>query len=1564
MKLFVLRKSLFLLAISLLILILFSLPQTVYAQDEQPAEADPVSTPILEESIPLEEAPPIEVSGNEEFIETSAAPLAEVLVEAGMVITDQNGEPVSLASQVAEDAIASADPYFTCVDDSVDGVVDGICRYFGLGGIQAAVADFSTRLGSGNIFIEDAGIATDYTGAVTISAIPGLTGLVGTSTLTSSPSSLITLNGSININNQLTGFNLSGLTILGNQAGALVSLTGNTGLLTLSDLVIKNDHASGDALLISSHTGNATLTEIKADRNGDEGANIDLTGNLVITNSSFNMNSGLNALSITSNGSVSLNGVSASGNNAGDGAHIYALKGITVRNGIFTDNYDGVGVNTIGDGLEIVTGSKGVVLIENSFINYNQETGLRIDNNGSVSFKNIQLKGNTYAGIYLDNCSYYLTTCSYTSSPVTLNNVTIDGSQHPLNVFSNGNISLTGVTSLFAGNDHGAQLRNEYANAPRTVSVSNSDFSYASFGGLYIISRGAVSLNKITSGWAGNGSGVFVDNSIGTAGVTVTNSMGNSKFDSNSAFGLWIFSRGAISVTGVDAIGNDYNNIYLDNSTGTGSVTLASAIVSGSATTDGIRIDSNGAIILKNVSSTTNYFGKGAVLNNTMSPSSPGVTITSSVFSNNIGIGLDLSTKGNVVINGIVTYQNTGGNVGTSINTLSGPGNVTITNGTFNSNSSHGLVITTNGAITLSKITAIYNGNTGVNLDNSLPPVGVKPVTINGMDVGYNALKGLNVLSKGAVKITNLIADYMSGGSDAVRIDTLGIVSIGATGTFLNSISNNFTNGLTITANGAISLSNITSSGSVNGYGADLSFSGPSGSVKIVNGDFNYNKTYGLTIHSNGAITLTNVHVNNNLEYGASLINYPGTGGITVNGGSTASPNSFSYNKTGGLHASTTGSVSLVNIVANNNDNLSLSGNGIAVTTTTGNLTFANVTANQNGAHGIWASSGGGSISLANAISYNNKLYGTYLTNATVSTPKSVTVKNLTSNSNQGFNGLFIESAGNVLLTNLKMNNTALAEGLYVDNRYGTAASTITINGTPGAGSTFNNNAFYGARLYSDGVITVSMVEATGNPQNGIYLDNLGGTGGISLTKTNVSGSSHSGITIYSNGVIALSEVSSTFNGHSTSSGWGADIINTTGAAKITIKSSTFSDNYSGGLYAASNAGITATNVIAENNAHSMGLYLDSSGPISVLSTGGFMNKMINNNTENLNIISGGDVLLQNIFTQYNTSGFGVVVMNTSGTGKVTIQGINVRNNTSGGLYVESNGSILISNATAYGNSGQGMYLYNSGGSGTVTLKNVTNSFNSSYGLSVMTNGITTLDKVDIYYNTIAGAQINIGNPLSTLTISRSSFDNNNNGGLSANLGGNVVLNTVSASNNTSLGARGAFIDNFSGTGTVTVLSTYGANSFSNNADDGLYVFSNGEFKGNNITANDNGWRGLEIYNGAGSAGVSITGGVFNRNGRSGIFIYSSADVLINGVQVMGNGGADDIAGIYVDTGGNITLANSVTTGNGKEGIYALSGSMKSILIFKSLFFGNNRWNPYDSDPNITAINGILTIVR
>ncbi len=560
---------------------------------------------------------------------------------------------------------------------------------------------------------------------------------------------------------------------------------------------------------------------------------------MAITNSSFDSNSGNEALLIDSGGSVTLNGVSASNNNAGDGANIFTVKGVTVRNSVFTYNHDGIISNLIGDGLVILPGSKGAILIENSDFSNNQETGLLVNVDGSVTLKNLQISYNQYNGAWIDNCGSYAP-CSFSASPVTLNNVSITGSRRPLFVFSNGNINLTGVTTWYASTDHNAELRNEYATAPRTVSVTNSDFSYGNGGsGLYIISRGAVSLNKVTSTSSTNGNGVFIDNRSGTAGVTLTNTLGNSKMDSNYFDGLFILSDGAISVTGVDAANNGGHNINLDTSSGSGSVSLASTISNGSQTTDGIQIISGGAITLKNVESSSNNFGRGALLDNSLAASPSGVTVNSSTFSYNFGAGLEVSTRGSVVINGITANSNANTSDGALITTTAGSGNVSVTNGVFNINTQNGLKIDTLGTITLSKITANYNALAGVDL------LGNKPITITGMDVSYNVIQGLKVVSNGAVKITDLTAKQMSGGTNAVYIETAGGVTLAATGSFINSISNNYNNGLTILSGGAISLKNLTADWNANGYGANLDNSSSSASVTIINSDFNHNHTYG-----------------------------------------------------------------------------------------------------------------------------------------------------------------------------------------------------------------------------------------------------------------------------------------------------------------------------------------------------------------------------------------------------------------------------------------------------------------------------------------------------------------------------------------------------------------------------------------------------------------------------------------------------------------------------------------------------------------------------------------------
>ena len=102
-----------------------------------------------------------------------------------------------------------------------------------------------------------------------------LTGLIGTG------SGGVTLNFNpgfhMMIRNAPAGFTLQGMTITGSYwtggiSDGLVTFMGNTGNLTLTDLDIRNTNTNGDGLDINGHTGNVTMSTVKANQNGDEGA--------------------------------------------------------------------------------------------------------------------------------------------------------------------------------------------------------------------------------------------------------------------------------------------------------------------------------------------------------------------------------------------------------------------------------------------------------------------------------------------------------------------------------------------------------------------------------------------------------------------------------------------------------------------------------------------------------------------------------------------------------------------------------------------------------------------------------------------------------------------------------------------------------------------------------------------------------------------------------------------------------------------------------------------------------------------------------------------------------------------------------------------------------------------------------------------------------------------------------------------------------------------------------------------------------------------------------------------
>jgi len=124
------------------------------------------------------------------------------------------------------------DPWFTCTNDTVDGVVDGFCQYLT---IQAAINDFVARGGYGIIMIEPG----TFNENVTINNVAQLSGLEGIS-----PFSPTQISGSLSIQTQI-GFSLSKLTIVG---GVLIS--SSSGSLVINNVNVTNSAGTGLRSLI------------------------------------------------------------------------------------------------------------------------------------------------------------------------------------------------------------------------------------------------------------------------------------------------------------------------------------------------------------------------------------------------------------------------------------------------------------------------------------------------------------------------------------------------------------------------------------------------------------------------------------------------------------------------------------------------------------------------------------------------------------------------------------------------------------------------------------------------------------------------------------------------------------------------------------------------------------------------------------------------------------------------------------------------------------------------------------------------------------------------------------------------------------------------------------------------------------------------------------------------------------------------------------------------------------------------------------------------------------------
>jgi hypothetical protein len=368
-------------------------------------------------------------------------------------------------------------------------------------------------------------------------------------------------------------------------------------------------------------------------------------------------------------------------------------------------------------------------------------------------------------------------------------------------------------------------------------------FNYNSKHGLEVYSFGAITLSNVTASYnwydAATGAGVYLDNKTGATLAKPVLLSGVNSFFWNNAQGLYILSLGTVTLNKINATSNGAAGVFVNNMA---SPTLSGVTGLGYLTAlnnsgSGLEVYSFGAVKFSTLTIKNNSGGYGAFIGNLTPTQTPKpVTITgTNLFGYNKWEGLAVISDGAVTLSNITAVYNGHPNnrSGVLIQNTGNPNfpqNVTISGyNVFSNNSKHGLEVHSYGAITLSNVTAEYNfydafDGAGVYLDNKTGANLARPVTLSGVNTfNYNDDQGLYIVSLGAVTLSKITAKFNS-------VD-------GADGVYVNNMNAHFQSKI-----------------SVLGYGL-----------------FENNSQDGVDLNSNGAISLANVSANYNSGYGAQL---------------------------------------------------------------------------------------------------------------------------------------------------------------------------------------------------------------------------------------------------------------------------------------------------------------------------------------------------------------------------------------------------------------------------------------------------------------------------------------------------------------------------------------------------------------------------------------------------------------------------------------------------------------------------------------------------------------------
>ncbi len=669
------------------------------------------------------------------------------------------------------------------------------------------------------------------------------------------------------------------------------------------------------------------------------------------------------------------------------------------------------------------------------------------------------------------------------------------------------NILLKNFTAINTnyGLTDGTYLDNSASTTQATVTIKNSFFNNnISYGGLIIYSKGAVTLTNVTANNNGlYGVDIYNASDLTASPITINNSMANGNTNGRG-FSIW--SNGAVKLNQVSANNNASDGIYVNNSDYASSaqpVAITGFLNASGNGAGGLYILSKGAITLTNVTANNNI-GDGVYANNKAALTAQlvkGIGFLTALGNGNNG--LYIYSNGLVSLANLTTNNN--GSYGTYIDNIPGfpttPQAVTISGfNSFNYNYYNGMQIGSSGAITMSNLTAIGNGmatdTTGVYVWNNNNPTSPQNITLTGFNYflnnGYN---GFSAYSYGAITVYNITAagngkgfiDAWGSGAYLTNSGSIAAKPISVLGT--NSFTNNDGDGLSAYSKGVITVANITASNNSSDGATLINANGTNAGV-IVNGTnvFNYNSLDGLTIQSLGAITVNNVTATFNGASGAYLYNYFTTlqSPVTINGYGL-----FEWNLGNGLYIKSNGAITTRNLTANYNwgsganlytigitgpQAVTLNGNNTfnyngdagtesgLVINSDGNIRLNNVEASYNYNRGVWLDNFAnwnvrpdpnfpafGSVTLTGFGKFINNVNneGIY-----IYTHGAVVLNSVTSNFN-GWDGIGIHADGNVtLVCTSTTNNRNLGSGLWM---YETAP-VLTLKGFYSFGNSWSSD--------------------------------------------------------------------------------------------------------------------------------------------------------------------------------------------------------------------------------------------------------------------------------------------------------------------------------------------------------------------------------------------------------------------------------------------------------------------------------------------------------------------------